>query len=121
MNSEQLTELQLLVIYTPDLERTKSFYEILGLKFSAERHGSGPLHFAANVAGVVFEIYPSHDNEVSQSARLGFRVLGISRVVDEFRSAGFRIISEPSSSPWGIRAVIQDPDNRKVEITELSS
>lgn len=47
------------VIRTQEVERTRAFFEKLGLAFVQEQHGDGPIHFACEQNGVVFEIYPT--------------------------------------------------------------
>lgn len=47
------------MVWSDDVERTRSFYERLGLKFVREQHFGGPLHYAAQVGGDVFEVYPA--------------------------------------------------------------
>ncbi len=47
------------VIRTQEVERTREFFETLGLTFVQEQHGDGPVHFACEANGVVFEIYPT--------------------------------------------------------------
>lgn len=43
-----------------DVNRLKGFFEGLGLRFVAEKHGDGPDHYACNlrVGGPVLELYP---------------------------------------------------------------
>lgn len=47
--------LNLLVIRSSEPARTVGFYELLGLRFCEEQHGKGPVHWAADVDGVVVE------------------------------------------------------------------
>lgn len=114
--------LNLLVIRSADIDRAKLFYELIGLAFERERHGNGPEHFAAVMAGCVIEIYPGqHSTDDPPAERLGFSVSGVDEVIPRFRDAGHTIQSEPRDSPWGRRAVVVDPDGRKVELTEARS
>lgn len=69
--------LSLLVIRAQDIERTRQFYELLGLQFTREKHGSGPEHYAATLrGGTVFEIYPSRRVTPDEGVRLGLRIIG---------------------------------------------
>lgn len=36
--------LSLLVLYCADLERSRRFYELIGLEFRREQHGNSPVH-----------------------------------------------------------------------------
>jgi hypothetical protein len=49
------------VLKTPDVASTLAFFEELGLVFQTEIHGTGPVHYACEQNGRVFEIYPSKD------------------------------------------------------------
>lgn len=111
--------LNLIVIRSLEPERTVAFYRRLGIEFQQEQHGQGPLHFAAEMAGLVFEVYPAQSfADVDSTTRLGFAVEDIDNAVNSLRSAGVTIIQEPQKSKWGIRAVVRDPDGRAVELTQ---
>lgn len=53
-----MAHINLLVIRSPDIDRAVCFYEVLGLSFEKHAHGNGPLHYACESDGFVFEIYP---------------------------------------------------------------
>lgn len=109
--------LVLLVIRTTDLPRLVAFYRSMEIEFTEHRHGTGPMHFAAELSGVVFEIYPAKTQEdVDRTTRLGFSVRELHTVVDSLQSLGAAVIKEPMQSEWGVRAVVQDPDGRFVEL-----
>ncbi|MFB4320113.1 VOC family protein [Actinomadura sp. 21ATH] len=66
----------LVVVYVQDLEACVDFYGGLGLEFARERHGGGPVHYAAVLpGGGVFELYPATEEKRTGAVRLGF-VLG---------------------------------------------
>jgi lactoylglutathione lyase len=54
--------MQIFVIRSTEMDRTKAFFEQLGLTLVEEKHGSGPTHWACEQNGVVFEIYPAKKN-----------------------------------------------------------
>lgn len=113
------TALNLIVLKTPHVETTTAFYRALGLEFVAEQHGRGPQHWAAQLTGVVLEIYPLSDNQhVDSSTRLGFTVPDLNATLITLRSTGVMIIAEPKSTAWGLRAVVQDPDGRSIELLQ---
>ncbi|MDF1663390.1 MAG: hypothetical protein P1V97_16580, partial [Planctomycetota bacterium] len=58
-----MAKLSLLVLKTKQMLELKEFYERLGLQFVEEKHGRGPLHFAATLGSLVLEIYPLSDEE----------------------------------------------------------
>jgi predicted enzyme related to lactoylglutathione lyase len=112
-------QLNLVVIQSVDDERAARFYSALGLTFTRHRHGSGPEHYACESGPVVFEIYPARDEGDSTTGiRLGFRVASVADTVAALTVAGGTVVSPPKLSPWGLRAVIADPDGHRIELTE---
>ena len=93
---------------------------MLGCKFEKHRHGSGPEHYSHEVDGVVFEIYPKHERDESTlGTRIGFQVKSIDTAIKLIVDSGRgKVISQPKNSPWGRRAVIDDPDGHRVELLE---
>jgi lactoylglutathione lyase len=113
-----MMRLNLLVLYSPDPERLKSFYEELGMSFTRHRHGGGPEHFGGKVGTVLLEIYPLKDEALSTAgARIGFEVDDVVEMVTRLTAAGGTIVSPPKDSPWGLRAVLSDPDGHRIELT----
>jgi catechol 2,3-dioxygenase-like lactoylglutathione lyase family enzyme len=113
------TLLNLVVIRSPDLERSKRFYEALGLTLHKERHGNGPEHYSSQLGPTAFEIYPVPQRvDATLTPRLGFQVPSVDRTLALLQALGTPVVSEPMPSPWGRRAVVRDPDGRRVEITE---
>jgi len=111
--------LALLVVHATDIEKTQEFYAQLGLAFSEEKHGSGPRHYAAVLNGCVFEIYPCLEAQAQAPFRIGFCVAEIDETLRRLRSQGTRVLSEPKDSPWGRRAVVEDPDGNRVELSAV--
>lgn len=112
-------QLNLVVIRAADLERSARFYRRLGLDFISHRHGSGPEHLAAEMGGMVFEIYPRRSEENTPGGlRLGFRVTSLEAILAALTEAGAPLVSAAKDSPWGRRAVVDDPDGYRVELTE---
>ena len=64
-------KLNLLVLYSANIEKSHDFYQTLGLQFVKEKHGRGPEHYASQLSNLVLELYPGKEiNKV----RLGFSV-----------------------------------------------
>jgi catechol 2,3-dioxygenase-like lactoylglutathione lyase family enzyme len=111
--------LNLVVIRSPDLERSAGFYRGLGLSFQKHRHGSGPEHLTCELGAVVFEIYPRKaESDSNSSTRIGFRVPSVDAAIEALRQIGVTVVSPPTDSPWGRRAVVDDFDGHRVELTE---
>jgi lactoylglutathione lyase len=111
--------LNLVVLRVPDIERAAVFYSVLGLEFTKHAHGKGPEHYAAELGGVIFELYPlTSDGESMKSVRLGFRVEQASDLIVRLEAGGGTIITPLRESPWGRRGVVDDPFGHRIEIVE---
>ena len=97
------------------------FYALLGIHFERERHGVGPEHLAGRLGSQVLEIYPQSGNVDSSGVRLGFDISSVDAAVNAVRQAGGSVVSEPRRGTWGYRAVLADPDGRRVEIIQSSN
>lgn len=99
------------------------FYRMLGLSFIEEKHGKGPVHYSSSSNGVIIEIYPEPQKNLTEHAalgaiRLGFRVESLKATLESLETAGARILRPPAITQWGYVAVTLDPDGREVEINE---
>jgi lactoylglutathione lyase len=112
--------LTLLVLKTRQVEVARAFYETLGIRLAAEQHGTGPLHYAGSVGNVTLEVYPLLGDEAAadKTTRLGFAVADLEQVLESLKEGGSVLVSPPKRSPWGLRAVVEDPDGRAVELYE---
>lgn len=110
--------LNLVVLRSTDIHRAAEFYGAMGLLFTAHRHGSGPEHYASEVNGFVFEIYPIGPKSSSTTGiRIGFNVDDVDGVLAFLVEAGAEVVTSPAESEWGRRAVVKDLDGHLVELT----
>lgn len=111
-------KINLLVIRTENPENLKNQYEILGHEFDYHQHGNGPFHYASEQDGFVLEIYPLTKSmeKADNSLRLGFDVRDLKTKIEELKNSNWTIISEPLETKWGLTAVVQDLDGRKIEL-----
>lgn len=111
--------LNLIVIRSAEPSQTVSFYKILGLTFQQEQHGSGPVHWAADLDGIVLEIYPAKSaDEVDTATRLGFNVKNASAILNSLRLSNVEIVSDLKQTKWELRAIVRDSDGRSVELVQ---
>ena len=107
----------LVVIRSPNIDRAVTFYEQIGMLFIRHSHGNGPQHYASNICGFVFEIYPQRNpDDKTTGTRLGFNVADVDDVCDMLRGINARITIEPTDTDWGRRAVVKDFDGHTVEL-----
>lgn len=95
------------------------FYSVLGFSFEKHAHGSGPEHYAAEGDGIVFELYPlAKDDGSTRNTRIGFQVDDAAAMIERLGQFETKMISPLKDSPWGLRAVIDDPFGHRIEITQ---
>jgi len=111
--AERRPALTLLVIPCSDLARASEFYAALGLDLVREQHGTGPVHYASKLSGVVLELYPAQ--LAGAPTRIGLRVPNVSAAVAAATKAGGTIRYLATDRP---RAVVLDPDDLAIELTE---
>src|SRR5262245_2799342 len=107
--------INLLVLKTAQPDELASFYELLGITFEKHRHDTGPVHYSAEIDGVVFEVYPlpKGKEKADDTVRLGFTVDDLNGTVEKMRKAGARIVQETVVTEWGYGAIVEDWDGRK--------
>lgn len=107
-------ELALIVLRCPDIERSKLFFEALGLRWTREKHGSGPSHWSCSFGKIVLELYPGADvQECTQ--RLGFRVRSIDAILPSVLDAGGVVLENDRKRGF---ALVRAPNGTKVELTQ---
>lgn len=111
-------DINLVVLRSADLTRAEQFYSAIGLRLAREQHGTGPEHLAAELGDAVFEIYRQGDSESTLGTRIGFRVPSVADAIAAAVSAGGTLVTPAKHGPWGLRAVVADPDGHRVELVE---
>jgi len=109
----------LLVLRCKDIERTRHFYEQLGLSFVEEKHGNGPRHYAWETAGFVLELYPAAEGQLPDNVRIGFSTPSLAELAGSLRhNSDANVLKPPYATADRIVMLLQDPDGRKVEISQ---
>jgi lactoylglutathione lyase len=107
--------LSLLVLRAADLEQTRRFYEALGLVFTREQHGSGPVHHACVLGEIVLELYPRRDSAASHDdTRIGLVVEEVGAAITAGIAAGGSLHRALDADG---HAVLIDPDGRCVDLS----
>jgi hypothetical protein len=102
----------LLVLRCVDIERSRAFYELIGITFVREQHGTGPEHFAAVLGGVTIELCPASSTRPPEAGlRIGLKVENVAAVVRTLIAAGLHKREGGGSS-------FLDPDGRIVVLSD---
>jgi hypothetical protein len=109
--------LSLIVLRSARMGPMLNFYAALGVELKPEQHGSGPVHLAGRAGGVVLEVYPLAEGCDEERVRLGLTVPDLAVALRALAGEGFPQTG-PAPTPWGLRAVVRDPDGRAVELYE---
>ena len=113
-----------LVLYASDVDETVAFYRLLGLDLQVDDHGidAGPVHYACDLDGCHFAIFPADEpgrapgRAEGGATFVGLAVESVEAAVASARVFGATVLQQPESYPWGLRAVVEDPDGRPVEV-----
>jgi predicted enzyme related to lactoylglutathione lyase len=105
------------------MEAMLAFYQSLGVSFTQEQHGAGPVHHSCDLGGTVLEIYPGSEGKAPNrkaggATMLGFRVPSVDTVLAALAQSGAPLVTPPKDQQSGRRAVVADPDGRAVEISQ---
>lgn len=106
-----MAKLSFVVLKTHDLEKSREFYETLGLRFGYEQHDDGPPHYACKLGTLVLELYHAHSTDKSTDV-LGFTVSSLETVLEQFKQKGHDV-----RSTTGYK-LLHDPDGRIVLLNE---
>jgi lactoylglutathione lyase len=109
----------LLMLRCNDIEVTRCFYEQLGLSFVKEKHGTGPQHYAWESGGFVLELYPAAAGQAPDNVRIGFSTPLLADLSGTLRrSTDMNILKQPYATADRLVMLLQDPDGRKVEVSQ---
>lgn len=122
---QRLPRLGALVFFTSRLDACVEFYRLVGIPLVEEQHAEdGMVHFACELEGVHIAFFNALDEGNAPALRTagccfpGLAVASVSDIVRRVRAAGGTILQPPSDYPWGVRAVLSDPDGRPLEVFE---
>jgi uncharacterized glyoxalase superfamily protein PhnB len=122
--SDALPRLGAFVLFTSRQDECVAFYRLLGAPLVEERHDDGVVHFACEIGEVHFAVFPVADDGrapeygASGCSFPGFAVTSVDAVVEQAARHGAAVLQPCADYPWGIRAVLRDPDGRPVEVFE---
>ena len=105
--------LTLVVLRCADLERSRRFYEALGLELTPEQHGSGPRHYAARLGQTVLELYPDASGS-TRGLRLGLQLVDLPAAIYALAEIG--VVPRSGSPP-----TLDDPDGHRLELHPASA
>lgn len=122
-----MTRLIEVTIHVRDVERSRSFYERLGVEcgpVDSDEPG-GPRHVhatwgkwsATNDDFLMLNLYPA-DEGVSATAELGFAMDDLDALHARLLAERVEIVQAPEKRPWGTMATYRDPDGNTVSVTQ---
>jgi len=115
MNSKLI--LTTIVLKTLDIEKSRGFYERLGLQFEKHSHGNGPVHYACKEQNILFEIYPAKE-KLTNHMSLGFGTPDLVELRSKLIETAIPC-SDIVDSEYGTLFTLRDPDDNRVEIYQF--
>ena len=98
-----------------DIAASVRFYKAIGVDVRETKHG-GKVSYSCALAGVHFALRPLEGNVAAGGAQLAFMIANLDGAVAALTAADARILEQATPKPWGITAVAEDPDGRRVEL-----
>jgi len=111
----RIMQLNLLVLRCENIEKTRVFYEKLNLSFQKEKHGKGVEHYSTYIGKMVLELYPLKEEVPIENIRLGFSL--DFDIVSHLYSKQIDMVSRYEFDGRQV-IIVQDPDGRKIELSE---
>lgn len=108
-----------IAIFVSDIARAINFYRDI-LRLPLARQGSFGAEFLEEPPhlGVHPAVHPESKKLVGRDTGLTFHVPELLHVCGELHEKGVRFIREPTQQPWGIMAMIADPDGNVLALWE---
>ncbi len=122
-----MTKLIEVTIRVRDVERSRSFYEALGVAcgpVDVDEPG-GPLHVHAMWGTwsamtddfLMLNIYPANGSS-STAVSLGFGTDDLDGLHQRLVGSGGEVVHAPETRPWGRMATYRDPDGNLVSVSQ---
>lgn len=114
------SSLAALALTCKDLDASVRLFRAVGVDLKEARHG-GPLHYTASLGGVHLALHP-HDGveRAAQSGtQLAFLVNDLEGALNGARALGAAVLQAPAPKPFGVSAVVEDPDGRRLELVAM--
>ncbi len=110
-----------LILFSNQLPAVVRFYRAIGLALEPERHEEGPVHYVSELGPTHFAVFEGPPGEAPEfraggSTFAGFAVDSLEEAMTGAKSVGARVVQEPAEYPWGMRALVVDPDGRVIEL-----
>lgn len=116
------------VLYVANVRRSVDFYSMLGYEsvyqfpFEGEPHYIG-LERGDSSLGIADTSWPEAQLGITVGAAPRFELFvyvdDVEAQVETFRAAGYEVLQEPATMPWGERqAYVSDPDHNPVALAK---
>lgn len=117
------TQLNAVIINTAKLQDLLSFYQALGLEFTASQVRLGSEIYKTHLGMVEFVLYgiKSKIFEATPPFQLSFQVDDLQKTINKVTALGCCVLLEPFTNPKDgtPRAIVLDPDGHSVELTQI--
>ena len=114
------------VLYVTDVRRSVEFYALLGYESRYQFPLEGDPHYVGlergeSSLGVADSNWPEAQLGITVGTAARFELFvyvdDVEATVETFRTAGYPVLQEPATMPWGERqAYVTDPDNNPVAL-----
>jgi predicted enzyme related to lactoylglutathione lyase len=112
-----VTALAAVIFQCQQLDKSVEFYRALGVDVRETKHG-GTVHFSCSLGGVHFALYPGDGTArgPQSGCQLGLMITNLDGSLAAATALGASVLAPPVQKPWGMTAMLEDPDGRKIEL-----
>jgi hypothetical protein len=103
-----------------DIEETANVFRAVGLEFTQEQHGSGPVHLPSTNCALVVEIYPAKGVDAS-GVMIGIEVTALRNVAEKCEELGVTIRQGIAQAGDFQRMILQTPESADIFVHESSA
>jgi lactoylglutathione lyase len=114
------------VLYVADVARSVEFYGLLGYESRYQFPLEGDPHYVGlergeSSLGIADSSWPEAQLGITVGTAPRFELFvyvdDVETTVETFRTAGYAVLQEPATMPWGERqAYVSDPDNNPIAL-----
>ena len=114
------------VLYVTNVRRSLEFYALLGYESRYQFPLEGDPHYVGlergeSSLGIADSSWPEAQLGITVGTAARFELFvyvdAVEATVETFRAAGYTVLQEPATMPWGERqAYVSDPDNNPVAL-----
>ncbi len=119
-----LSNLDGIIFYAHDLDKTVNFYQQMGVPLVLQQLGETPDFYTAELESgisIIIDAVTPDDNQPDYAAgatQISFTVKDLDAAIARAEGLGAKLHAPKLQTHYGMRAILADPDHRLIELVE---